>query len=80
MQNMLFKPSDYNQWIESAIHKLIITIDSCKTEKQLDVAKTMMDNFTLMLVLNDNYEEDDITFLSRQLYLYLQLKRNNLKL
>lgn len=77
---MLFKPSNYNQWIESAIRKLVVTIDSCKTEGQLEVAKTMMDNFTLMLVLSDNYKEDDITFVSRQLYLYIQLKRNSLKL
>lgn len=80
MQNMLFKPSNYNQWIGSAVEKLTATIDSCKTENQLDVAKTMMDNFTLMLVLNDDYTEDDITFVSRQLYLYIQLKRNSLKL
>jgi hypothetical protein len=38
----------------------------------------MVDNFVMMLLLNDEYPEQDITYISRQLFLYLQIKKLSL--
>jgi hypothetical protein len=78
LQNMLFKPSDYDSWIGPAILKIQKSIDSCKTEGQLETSRNMVDNFVMMLLLNDEYPEQDITYISRQLFLYLQIKKLSL--
>lgn len=75
---MLFKPSNYDEWIGSAISKIISTIDSCQSTRHLDTARTMVDNFVMMILLNDDYAESDVIFISRQLYLYTATKELNL--
>ena len=76
--NMLFKPSDYSTWIDGAINKIIKTIDTSYTSMHIDSCRTMVDNFVMMLLLNDEYPEEDIIYISRQLYLYLEIKRESL--
>lgn len=75
---MLFKPSNYNQWIMSAVEKIQSTIDSCTSIYHFDVSRTMVDNFIMMLLLNDKYDEEDIRDVSRQLFLYLEIKKSQL--
>ena len=75
---MLFKPSDYSAWIGSAIDKITKTIDTSYNTVHLDTCRNMVDNFVIMLLLNDEYSEEDIMYISRQLYLYLEIKRESL--
>jgi hypothetical protein len=76
--NFFLKPSDYEAYIEIGVEKIIKTIDSCTTDDHLNAAKTMIDNFILVLLLNDNFNEEEIQFVSKQLYLYLNTTKSNI--
>ena len=78
MQHFLFKPDNYETWSTAALDKIQKTIDSCITLDHIDIAKNMVDNFVLMLALNETYPDDDVQDISKQLYLYLKLKQGNL--
>jgi hypothetical protein len=78
MQHFLFKPDNYETWSITALDKIQRTIDSCITLDHIDAAKNMVDNFVLMLALNETYPDDDVQDISKQLYLYLKLKQGNL--
>jgi hypothetical protein len=78
MKPIMFKPKDYNSWTIDALAKIHSTIDSCTTLGHIATVQTMIDNFVIMLLLNDDYSEDYVRFISRQLYLYLNLKKSNL--
>lgn len=75
---MLFKPSNYQDWMVSSINKILTTVDSCKTEGHIATCQVMIDNFIMVMILNDDYTDEDSTFISRQLYLYMQIKNSNL--
>ena len=76
--DFFLKPNDYEAYIEIGIEKIIRTIDSCITLNHLDSAKTMIDNFIVVLLLNDNFDEEEIQFVSKQLYLYLNITKSNI--
>lgn len=78
MQPFLFKPNNYESWSTKAITKIELTIDSCQTIYHLDTARKMVDNFILIMALNETYSQEIVQDISRQLYLYLKLKENRL--
>jgi len=78
MQHFLFKPDNYETWSIEALDKIQKTIDSCITQDHITAAKNMVDNFVLMLALNETYPDDTVQDISKQLYLYLNLKQGNL--
>lgn len=78
MQHFLFKPDNYETWSIEALDKIQKTIDSCITQDHIVAAKNMVDNFVLMLALNETYPDDTVQDISKQLYLYLNLKQGNL--
>lgn len=78
MDPIMFKPRDYNSWTIEALAKIHSTIDSCESMAHINSVQTMIDNFIVMLLLNDDYSEDYVRFISRQLYLYLNIKKSNL--
>ena len=78
MEMFLFRPEDYEDWSAVAIKKIRTTIDSCLTESHLDAAKAMVDHFTLMMALNETYPDSMIQDISRQLYLYLNIKKTRI--
>ena len=74
----LFKPDNYEEWSGNAIDKIRKVIDSCTNDLHIDSAKNMVDNFVLMMALNETYPDNLVQDISKQLYLYLNLKQNNL--
>ena len=76
--DFFLKPNDYEAYIEIGVEKIIKTVDSCITLDHLDSAKTMIDNFIMVLLLNDNFDEEEIQFVSKQLYLYLNITKSNI--
>lgn len=75
--DFFLKPNDYESYIEIGAQKIIKTIDSSITEDHFDMCKKMIDNFIMILLLNDGYNDEDIQFISKQLYLYLNITKNN---
>lgn len=75
--DFFLKPNNYESYIESGTQKIIKTIDSSITEGHFDICKKMIDNFIMTLLLNDGYDDEDIQFISKQLYLYLNITKNN---
>jgi hypothetical protein len=78
MQPFLFKPDNYESWSSKAIEKIELTIESCQTRCQLETAAKMVDNFVLIMVLNETYSQEIVQDISRQLYLCLKLKESRL--
>jgi len=78
MQSFLFKPSDYGVWSSNAIDKIEKTINSCTTTLHLEAAQAMIDNFIMILVLNDQCDQEVVNDISKQLYLSLKLKESKL--
>jgi hypothetical protein len=78
MEMFLFKPDNYKEWSDSAIKKIIKVVDSCISDDHLDSAKQMIDHFILMLALNETYSEETVQDISKQLYLYLNIKKSNI--
>ena len=76
--NFLFKPDNYETWSDDAVQKIIKVVDSCINEDHLDGAKHMIDHFVLMLALNETYSDDTVQDISKQLYLYLNIKKSNI--
>ena len=76
--DFFLKPNDYEAYIEIGVEKIIKTVDSCITLDHLDGAKTMIDNFIMVLLLNDSFDEEEIQFVSKQLYLYLNITKSNI--
>ena len=74
--DFFLKPNDYEAYIEIGVEKIIKTVDSCITLDHLDSAKTMIDNFIMVLLLNDNFDEEEIQFVSKQLFLYLNITKS----
>ena len=78
MQNFIFKPKDYNTWSQSAMNKITKTIESCQNESHLECAKNMIDNFTIIMSINDKLDLDEVSQLSGQLWLSYKLKQNQI--
>ena len=78
MEMFLFKPDNYETWSKTAIQKIIKVVDSCINEDHLDSAKQMIDHFVIMMSLNETYSDESVQDISKQLYLYLNIKRNNI--
>lgn len=74
MHEFILKPNDYNTWSQTALEKIQKTIKSCENESHLKAAKNMIDNFIIILALNDEYNLDKIHQISRQLWLTYKLK------
>ena len=78
MEMFLFKPENYEDWSSLAINKIKKVIDSCILPSHFDSAKNMVDHFVLMMALNETYPDSAVQDISRQLYLYLSIKKNKL--
>lgn len=78
MQPFLFKPDNYESWSTKAIEKIELTVESCQTDCQLEVAQRMIDNFIFIMILNETYSQEIVQDISRQLYLCLKLKESRL--
>lgn len=74
----LFKPDNYEEWSTEAILKIKKVIDSCLNDNHIESAKNMVDHFVLMMALNETYPDSTVQDISRQLYLYLNIKKTNL--
>jgi len=74
----LFKPGNYEDWSISALDKVTKVIDSCNTIEHIETAKNMVDHFILMMAINETYPDETIQDISKQLYLYLTLKKNKI--
>jgi hypothetical protein len=78
MKQFLFKPGNYSRWSILALEKIKKTIDSCITQTHLESAKNMVEHYILTISLNEDHSDIDISDISDQLYLYLNLKQSNL--
>ena len=78
MQQFLFKPENYTTWSTEALDKIQKTIDSCINQSHIDAAKNMVDHYILTLCLNESFPDENVQDISKQLYLYLNLKQGNL--
>lgn len=78
MKMFLFKPDNYEEWSTEAILKIKKVIDSCLNDNHIESAKNMVDHFVLMMALNETYPDSTVQDISRQLYLYLNIKKTNL--
>lgn len=78
MEMFLFKPDNYEEWSTEAILKIKKVIDSCLNDNHIESAKNMVDHFVLMMALNETYPDSTVQDISRQLYLYLNIKKTNL--
>lgn len=78
MEMFLFKPDNYEEWSTEAILKIKKVIDSCLNDNHIKSAKNMVDHFVLMMALNETYPDSTVQDISRQLYLYLNIKKTNL--
>lgn len=78
MEMFLFKPDNYEEWSTEAILKIKKVIDSCLNDSHIESAKNMVDHFVLMMALNETYPDSTVQDISRQLYLYLNIKKTNL--
>jgi len=78
MEMFLFKPEDYEQWSHDALNKITKVIDSCETLAHIKSAQNMVDHFTIMMAMNETYPDSTVQDISKQLYLYLNLKEGNL--
>lgn len=73
--DFFLKPRDYKSYTESSIQKIIKTVDSSKTIQHFETSQKMIDNFIMILLLNENMEDEDLQFISKQLYLYLNITK-----
>jgi hypothetical protein len=77
--NFFLKPSNYESYIQNGIQKIIKTVDSCTTTDHIETSQKMIDNFIMILLLSDDLNDEDIQFISKQLYLYLHITINKIK-
>lgn len=78
MQEFILKPKNYQTWSKEAINKIEKTIESCENESHLKAAKKMIDNFIIIMAINDELDSEQIYQISRQLWLTYKLKENKL--
>lgn len=78
MQNFIFKPKDYNTWSQSAVDKITKTIESCQNTSHLESVKNMIDNFTIIMSINNDVDLDEVSQVCKQLWLSYKLKQNQL--
>lgn len=71
--DFFLKPKDYKSYTETGIQKIIKTIDSSKTIQHFETCKKMIDNFIIILLMNDVVDDEDLQFVSKQLYLYMNI-------
>lgn len=77
MDNIIFKPNDFNTWSIAAITKIEKVIDSCENMNHLDSAKKLVDNFTVITALED-HDEKSIEIIIHQLWLRVKLQQNKI--
>lgn len=68
------RPDNFLTWAPSAIKKIERTIDSCESLRQLKVAKKMIDNFIVISVMEEDSSDEDIQWISHQLWLTTKIK------
>ena len=78
MQEFILKPKNYTTWSNTAIAKIHKTIESCENELHLKGAKKMIDNFIIILAINDESDSETVHQISRQLWLTYKLKENQI--
>ena len=76
MQQFLFKPENFTTWSTMALDKIQRTIDSCTSPSHFEVAKVMIDHYILTISLNESHCDADIQDISKQLFLYLNIKQS----
>lgn len=77
MQEFILKPKDYNTWSQSVVNKISKTIESCQNISHLESVKNMIDNFIIIMALNNEFNSDSVHQISRQLWLTYKLKKSN---
>jgi len=78
MQEFILKPKNYQTWSTKAINKIEKTIESCENESHLKTAKQMIDNFIIVMAMNDESDSEQVHQISRQLWLTYKLKQSRL--
>ena len=78
MQEFILKPKNYQTWSRAAINKIEKTIESCENESHLAAAKQMIDNFIIIMAINDESDSEQVHQISRQLWLTYKLKESRL--
>lgn len=73
------RPDNYLAWAPAAIEKIERTINSCETARQLKIAKKMVDNFIVVSIMEEDSNDEDIQWISHQLWLRVKIQEINLK-
>ena len=55
--NFILRPTNFNAWINPAIDKIFKTISSCTSEDHIKAAKNIIDNFVLIMAIEDTKTE-----------------------
>ena len=74
----LTRPENFKEWVYSAYEKINNTIESCRTETQLKVAKSMVDHFIIVTALEDNVSTEELESIALQFWTRINLKLINL--
>lgn len=69
------KIRDYESWSLKAIDKIIKCIDTSSTQPQFEACQKMIDNFTMLSIVNSQMTDDQIKSISVQLKTYLDIKK-----
>lgn len=70
----LFRPENWSEWSKLAVEKINKVIDSCETEEQLNVAKTMISNYVFITALEDGTEEKPLEDIMELFWFKVDLK------
>ena len=77
MDNIIFRPENFNTWSIQAIEKIETVIDSCSSLSHLDGAIKLVDNFTIITALEED-DEKSIEIIIHQLWLRIKLQENKI--
>jgi hypothetical protein len=77
MDNIIFRPENFNTWSIQAIEKIEAVIDSCSSLSHLDGARKLVDNFTIITALEED-DEKSIEIIIHQLWLRIKLQENKI--
>lgn len=79
MELLLLGSNRGKDWESTAIDKIIKSIDSCQTIKQLRTCKALINNFMFATIMTGKDEDDAVLqLISSQLFLLLKIKETSL--
>lgn len=73
------RPKNFKEWVPKAYEKINKTIESCRTKAQLKASKQMVDNFIIILALEEDASTNQIESIALQFWTRINLKLINLE-